>query len=389
MESVVSTQGERGRPARIGRPTQRPGRPRSLQTSPGRTRLVALDHEPGTEVKPGLLHSRSTSVFPLAPPDALTHNAGDSSRFPMQPTLLVLAAGMGSRYGGLKQLDPMGPAGETVLDYSVFDAIRAGFGRVVFVIREDFAEAFRHGIGGRFADRIPVDYAFQRLDDVPTGFRVPDDRQKPWGTAHAVRAARHLVAEPFAVINADDFYGRDAYQVIADYFRSNPPATNHKNHYAMVGYALDRTLSDHGDVNRGICRTDAAGLLTGVAEHFKIQQDPDGTVRGNRLDGTRIALPGSSIASMNFWGFTPAFFPQLEAEFTRFLTEHGHEPKAECYIPTVVDALIEQGTADCRVLETTANWFGVTYPDDKPHVVASIRALIGAGAYPTSLRGRQ
>ena len=302
-----------------------------------------------------------------------------------QPTLLVLAAGMGSRYGGLKQVDPMGPHGETVLDYSVFDAIRAGFGRVVFIIREDFAAAFQTGIGARFADRIAVDYAFQRLDDLPPGFRVPAERQKPWGTAHAVRAARHLVEGPFAVVNADDFYGRDAYQVIADYFRTNPRATNAKNHYAMVGYSLGRTLSDHGEVNRGICTTDANGLLTGVAEVLKIKQEADGTVRGTAIDGNRLTLTNQTIVSMNFWGFGPAFFGQLETEFARFLEKSGNEPKSECYIPTIIDSLIAQDTADCRVLETTANWFGVTYPDDKPHVVASIRGLIEAGEYPSPL----
>jgi hypothetical protein len=304
----------------------------------------------------------------------------------MQPTLLVLAAGMGSRYGGLKQIDPIGPNGETVLDYSVFDAIRAGFGRVVFIIREDFAEAFRSGIGARFADRIRVDYAYQRLDDLPAGFSVPADRQKPWGTAHAVRAARHLVQEPFAVINADDFYGHDAYRVIADYFRSHPAASNGRNHYAMVGYSLGRTLSDHGDVNRGICQTDADGLLTGVVEYLRIQQEPDGAVRGtSAIDGRRTPLGREAIASMNFWGFTPAFFGQLETEFASFLARHGDQPKAECYIPTVVDSLIAQGSADCRVLETSAHWFGVTYPEDKPYVVASIRALLQAGHYPSPL----
>lgn len=304
----------------------------------------------------------------------------------MQPTLLVLAAGMGSRYGGLKQIDPMGPNGETVLDYSVFDAIRAGFGRVVFIIREDFADAFRTGIGTRFADRIQVDYAFQRLDDLPAGFRVPADRQKPWGTAHAVRAAREIVQEPFAVINADDFYGRDAYRVIADYFQNHPRATNGKNHYAMVGYALGHTLSDHGEVNRGICRTDPDGLLTGVVEYLRIQQEPDGIVRGtSAIDGNRSRLSPEAVASMNFWGFTPAYFAQLESEFTAFLERSGDQAKAECYIPTVIDSLIDQGTADCRVLETSANWFGVTYPQDKPFVVASIRAMIEAGEYPSPL----
>ncbi len=301
-----------------------------------------------------------------------------------KPTLLVLAAGMGSRYGGLKQMDPMGPNGETVLDYSVFDAIRAGFGRVVFIIREDFAEAFKQGVGSRFADRIQVDYAFQRLDDLPEGFTVPEGRAKPWGTAHAVRAARSIVNEPFAVINADDFYGRDAYEVAAR-FLTTPPAADGKAHYAMVGYPLINTLSDHGDVNRGICATDASGLLTAVEEYVKIEREADGVVRGNALDGTRNPVAEDGPVSMNFWAFSADFMTQLETEFTAFLANFGRVEKSECYIPTVVDALIRANTADCRVLETSSLWFGVTYPEDKPHVVASIRQLISAGEYPEKL----
>lgn len=302
----------------------------------------------------------------------------------MQPTLLVLAAGMGSRYGGLKQMDPMGPNGETVLDYSVFDAIRAGFGRVVFIIREDFADAFKQGVGSRFAGRIQVDYAFQRLDDIPEGFAIPEGRSKPWGTAHAVRAARQRVNEPFAVINADDFYGRDAYARAAEFLRTSHPA-NGKAHYAMVGYPLVNTLSDHGDVNRGICATDSGHLLTAVEEYVKIEREADGVVRGNALDGTRREIPEGEPVSMNFWVFNPCFFGHLEAEFHRFLTDFGTQEKSECYIPTVVDALIQSGKADCTVLETSSHWFGVTYPDDKPHVVASIRRLIDAGEYPEKL----
>jgi len=299
----------------------------------------------------------------------------------MQPTLLVLAAGMGSRYGGLKQIDPMGPNGETVLDYSVFDAIRAGFGRVVFIIREDFADAFRQGIGARFADRIQVDYAFQKLDDLPEGFSVPEGRTKPWGTAHAVRAARDLVKEPFAVINADDFYGRDSYRSAAEFLTSGGP----ESHHAMVGYPLENTLSDHGDVNRGICSRDVSSLLTNVEEYVGITRESDGIVRGNALDGTRKPIADGTPVSMNFWAFTADFFGHLENEFTAFLASQGEGAKTECYIPTVVDNLIRSGKADCRVLETTSLWFGVTYPDDKPHVVASIKKLIDAGEYPSPL----
>ncbi|RPJ34742.1 MAG: nucleotidyltransferase [Verrucomicrobiaceae bacterium] len=301
----------------------------------------------------------------------------------MKPTLLVLAAGMGSRYGGLKQIDPMGPHGETVLDYSVFDALRAGFGKVVFIIREEFAQAFREGIGARFADRIEVDYAFQRLDDLPAGFSVPDGREKPWGTAHAVRAARHAVKGHFAVINADDFYGRDAYQRAAAFFDSLPPDAS--SAMAMVGYPLENTLSDHGHVNRGICKINEAGFLTNVEEYLDIEREGDGHVRGNALDAKRHIIPAGSLVSMNFWAFSPEFFTQLEEGFSRFMAESGDQMKSECYIPTVVDHLIHSGHAQCLVLKTNSSWFGVTYPADKPYVVESIRKLIATGEYPEKL----
>jgi dTDP-glucose pyrophosphorylase len=302
----------------------------------------------------------------------------------MKPTLLVLAAGMGSRYGGLKQMDPMGPNGETVLDYSVYDAIRAGFGRVVFIIREDFAEAFRQGVGARFADRIQVDYAFQELADLPAGFSVPAGRVKPWGTAHAVLAARHLVNKPFAVINADDFYGFDAYVRAAEFLKSPRPETD-KAHYAMVGYPLANTLSDHGDVNRGICTRDENGFLTSVEEYVKIEREADGVVRGTALDGSRREISENSPVSMNFWAFTAKFYQDLEADFVEFLKNFGTAEKSEYYIPTAVDAMIRAGRADCAVLDTSSHWFGVTYPADKQHVVASIEKLIANGEYPASL----
>ena len=290
---------------------------------------------------------------------------------------------MGSRYGGLKQMDPMGPNGETVLDYSVYDAIRAGFGRVVFIIREDFAEAFKQGVGSRFADRIQVDYVFQKLDDLPDGYSVPEGRVKPWGTSHAVRAARHAVKEHFAVINADDFYGRDAYARAAAFFDSLPEGTT--NEIGMVGYPLENTLSDHGHVNRGICKIDEKGFLTNVEEYLDIEREDDGFVRGNALDGKRRVVPAGSLVSMNFWAFGPAFFEQLEEAFIRFLHESGDQLKSECYIPTVVDHLIHGGHAQCPVLRTTSQWFGVTYPADKPFVVESIAKLISDGDYPPNL----
>jgi hypothetical protein len=277
----------------------------------------------------------------------------------------------------------MGPNGETVLDFSVYDAIRAGFGRVVFVIREDFAAAFQQGVGSRFADRIQVAYVFQKLDDLPVGFSVPDGRSKPWGTAHAVRAARHEVTAHFAVINADDFYGRDAYFRAVTFFSSLP--ANATNEIAMVGYPLENTLSDHGQVNRGICQTDEKGFLTNVEEYLHIERESDGYVHGNALDGKRHVIPAGSLVSMNFWAFGPDFFVQLEEAFTRFLDESGNQMKSECYIPTVVDHLIHGGHVQCPVLQTTSPWFGVTYPDDKPYVVESIRKLIALGVYPGKL----
>jgi len=301
----------------------------------------------------------------------------------MKPTLVVLAAGMGSRYGGLKQMDPMGPNGETVLDYSVFDAIRAGFGKVVFVIREDFAEAFKKGVGARFANKIEVDYVFQKLDDLPEGFNVPDGREKPWGTSHAVRAARHAVKEHFAVINADDFYGRDAYARAAGFFNSLPADTT--DEMAMIGYPLENTLSDHGNVNRGICQIDENGSLTSVEEYLNIGREDHGEVRGEDLKSNRKPIPNDSLVSMNFWAFGPKFFDKLEDAFISFLKESGDELKSECYIPTVVDDLIKQQGAECPVLQTSSQWFGVTYPDDKPYVVESIAKLIQSGDYPEQL----
>lgn len=301
----------------------------------------------------------------------------------MKPTLLVLAAGMGSRYGGLKQLDPMGPNGEVVLDYSVYDAIRAGFGKVVFIIRKDFEQVFREQVGSRFEGKIEIDYAFQALDDLPEGYAVPEGRTKPWGTAHALRAARAIVSEPFGVVNADDFYGADAFMKAAQFLTTakDDPAVAH---YAMIGYPLQNTLSDYGDVNRGICSI-TEGKLTGVEEFIKIQKDADGIVRGDNLAGERLPVNPAELVSMNFWVFAPSFIELTESHFTDFLAQHGTEQKSECFIPTVVDALIEAGRADCTVIPTTSAWFGVTYPADKPMVVAGITKLVAEGVYPAKL----
>lgn len=300
----------------------------------------------------------------------------------MKPTLLILAAGMGSRYGGLKQLDAMGPSGEVVLDYSVFDAIRSGFGKVVFVIRRDFEEQFRTQIGARFKDLIRVEYAFQELSDLPEGFTVPEGRTKPWGTAHAVLAAEHVVHEPFLMINADDFYGRDAFAKIAAALQ-NPHVNEGKSHYCMVGFYLKNTLSEHGSVARGVCTRDANGFLTSVTEMTKIFKTANGAE--NRESDPPQQLSGDEVVSMNFFGFTPDIFGHLRTAFTQFLKDQVNDMKAECFVPKEVDALIKTGKADVRVLESTGHWFGVTYPEDKAEVVASIRDLVTAGEYPESL----
>ncbi|MGC6456011.1 MAG: nucleotidyltransferase family protein [Coraliomargaritaceae bacterium] len=300
----------------------------------------------------------------------------------MQPTLLILAAGMGSRYGGLKQLDPMGPNGETVLDYSVFDAIRAGFGKVVFVIRRDFEAQFKSMVGERFEERILVEYAYQTLDDLPDGFSVPAGREKPWGTTHAVRAARKQIDTPFAVINADDFYGRDAFARLARHFQDKDDEPELRT--CMVGYHLNNTLSAHGTVNRGLCQVEN-GLLRSVEEHTEIAATPEGIVRGTNLEGQLVDLSANAIVSMNFWGFTPTIFASIEDYFTEFLKEQIERPQSECYIPSLVDYLIRTGQTECAVLETNGNWFGVTYPEDKPRVQAGLRKLQENGDYPTSI----
>jgi NDP-sugar pyrophosphorylase family protein len=301
----------------------------------------------------------------------------------MQPTLLILAAGMGSRYGGLKQLDAMGPSGEVILDYSVFDAIRAGFQKVVFVIRRDFEALFHSQIGSHYEGRIQVEYAYQELHDLPPGFSVPEGRTKPWGTAHAVLAAEKKVREPFLMINADDFYGRDAFTKMAADLISPRPRDG-RSHYSMVGFYLRNTLSKHGSVARGICTVGSDGLLSSVTELTKISRR--GTGAENR-EGDRepIVLTGDELVSMNFFGFTPEIFDQLRSGLVRFLSDHGHELNSECYVPRELDRLIHDGIADVRVLESSAKWFGVTYPEDKAEVVENIRALVAAGEYPESL----
>ncbi len=294
-----------------------------------------------------------------------------------------MAAGMGSRYGGLKQIDAMGPSGETILDYSVFDAIRAGFGKVVFIIRPDFAADFRERIGNKFAGKIEVAYAFQTLDKLPAGFTVPAGREKPWGTTHAILCARECIDTPFAVINADDFYGQDSYAVLSKKLQAS---ANNEHHYCMVGFTLKNTLSDHGTVARGVCRTNAQGFLTDIQELLKIAKTANGG-ENKAEDGTVTKLTGDEPVSMNMWGFTPSIFPQLEKLFKEFLTTKGQEMKSECYIPLSLGEIVKAGNADCAVLRTHSTWFGVTYREDKPIVQASINQLVQQGAYPANLWG--
>ena len=295
-----------------------------------------------------------------------------------KPTLLILAAGMGSRYGGLKQIDPVGPAGETIIDYSIYDALRAGFGKLVFVIRKDIEQQFKEIIGARFEKRVAVEYVFQELDKLPPGFSLPAGRTKPWGTTHAILMAEQAIKEPFAAINADDFYGQQAYKLLANYLTSG------SSDYAMVGFILKNTLSDFGSVARGVSRTDAADYLTSVVEMMKIERD-GAAAKNTNAEGNITRLTGDEAVSMNFWGFTPAVFPQLKTKFTEFLKKSGGELKSECYIPSTVNDLVVAGQAKVKVLRTNDSWFGVTYREDRPHVIDSIQRLIVRGDYPERL----
>ena len=303
----------------------------------------------------------------------------------MKPTLVVLAAGMGSRYGGLKQVDPVGPSGEAILDYSVFDAVRAGFGKVVFIIRHDFEAEFKEKVGKKYEGLIPVDYCYQDINDLPAPYKVPEGRTKPWGTGHATRAARSVVKEPFAVINADDFYGRDAFEQLAR-FLSNA-ADGAVLGFAMVGYKLELTLSENGSVARGICDVAADGTLKGVTEMTKLVKAGDVAENRENPDAP-VKVPLDARVSMNLWGFMPGLFTELEARFPQWLAENGAKEKSEWYIPFVVDELIKEGKATCKVLPTESSWFGVTYREDKPFVMAEIKKLVDAGEYPANLLGK-
>jgi hypothetical protein len=295
-----------------------------------------------------------------------------------KPTLLVMAAGMGSRYGGLKQIDPVGPSGETLMDYSIFDAIRAGFGKVVFVIRKDIEAPFKETIGAKFEKRIPVEYVFQELDKIPGEFKVPEGRTKPWGTTQAVLMAEDAIKEPFAVINADDFYGAEGYQVLAGHLNSGSPD------YAMVGFVLRNTLSEFGSVARGVSQADNDGYLKSVVELTKVERDGNGA-KDTDPSGKVTQMTGGELVSLNMWGFTPAVFPQLRQHFRAFLERSGNDLKSENYVPSTVNELVSSGEARVKVLRTNDAWFGVTYREDRPRVVDSIAALVKKGKYPEKL----
>ncbi len=300
----------------------------------------------------------------------------------MKPTLFVLAAGMGSRYGGLKQLDGLGPNGETIMDYSIFDAIRGGFGKIVFVIRKDFEEDFRKKIISKYENHIPVEVVFQSIDKLPEGFTCPAERVKPWGTNHAVLMGKEVIREPFAVINADDFYGRDSFAVIGKFLSELPEGA--KNTYCMVGFRVGNTLSESGTVARGICSTDENRHLTTVVERTEIMRI-NGVVSYKDENGEWVGIEDNTPVSMNMWGFTPDYFNYSEEYFIDFLKENIDKPKAEYYIPLMVNKLINDGTATVEVLDTTSRWFGVTYAADRQGVVDKLKALADSGEYPSKL----
>ena len=300
----------------------------------------------------------------------------------VKPALLVLAAGMGSRYGGLKQIDPVGPSGEIILDYSIYDALQCGFEKVVFVIRHDIEDVFRETVGAKWERKVQVEYVFQDLNDLPAPYRVPAGRTKPWGTGHAILSAASKIKEPFAAINADDFYGRSGYALLAKAFADDPDPV--KRHF-MVGFTLRNTLSENGTVSRGICVKNADGLLTEVTERTDILPAAGGKAQFKDTDGSIHPLTGDETASMNFWGFMPSIFDHLGGLFEEFLSKRGTEMKSEFYIPFAVSELIGKGMISVQVMNSTDSWFGVTYREDKPVVQQSIRKLVDSGIYPTPL----
>ena len=300
----------------------------------------------------------------------------------MKATLLVLAAGMGSRYGGLKQMDAFGPNGETIIDYSIYDAINAGFTKVVFVIRESFKEAFKEAFTTKFRDKIEVAFVCQELDRLPAGISCPVDRQKPWGTGHAVYVAKDHIDGPFAVINADDYYGQNAYKVLIDFFKANEGSNN--TDYAVVAYYLSNTLSEHGTVNRGVCYSDGNGNLDKVVEREKIQRGTEGIIIFQHDDHS-YELAEDTLVSMNMWAFYPSYFEYCEDALYKFIKARGEEEKSEFYIPALIDELIQNKVLNVNILDTTSKWFGVTYQEDRPIVIDKLNKLIKEGIYPIDL----
>lgn len=302
----------------------------------------------------------------------------------MKPSLIILAAGMGSRYGGLKQIDSFGPNGESIIDYSIYDAIRAGFGKVVFIIRESFKADFMKFYSGKFEDQIDVEFVTQEISKVPEGSNYTPDREKPWGTAHAVLMAKEVINEPFAVINADDFYGEKSFKIMADYLKEINPED--KRSYCTVAYYLKNTLSDHGTVNRGVCFANENDQLESVQECIKIEKKEDGTFTYDQEGRTdNFELSDDTLVSMNFWGFVPDYFPQTEKDFVNFLAERGQELKSEYYIPTIIQKIIDEKIGEVKVIPSAESWFGVTYKEDKPIVIEKINKLIADGIYPSNL----
>ena len=308
----------------------------------------------------------------------------------MKPTLLVLAAGMGSRYGGLKQMDGLGPNGETIIDYSIYDAVQAGFGKVVYIVREYFLEQFKKTVSEKYGnvkcpdgEALRFEFVTQELDKIPDGYPVDPAREKPWGTAHAVLMAAKTIHEPFAVINGDDFYGRESFSILAKWLKEHDKS---EGVYCIVGFELDHTLSESGGVSRGICHYDSDRQLTGIVEHLDIRKGEDGVVSGeDSSNGDHVILDGKALCSMNMWGFTPDYFVKSGAIFEDFLAQNSRELKKEYYIPFAVDCMIKSGEAGCDVLSTPSRWFGVTYKEDRPAVVAKFASLVEEGIYPSPL----
>jgi len=297
-----------------------------------------------------------------------------------KPTLLILAAGLGSRYGGVKQMDKIGPSGESIIDYSIYDAVKAGFGKVVFVLNPKIEKDFREIYEPRLKGKIETEFVLQEITNIPEGVEFNPDRVKPWGTGHAVLMAKEVINEPFAVINADDFYGRDAYKVLADFLTT---LSNSQTDYAMVGYLLKNTLSDFGSVSRGVCSSDEQGFLTDVVERTSIVKKNNKVFYTDNNKETEI--DEDSIVSMNFWGFTPRFFEQLDRDFRKFIVENANQLKAEFFIPLVVNNLIKSKEATIKVLKSTAQWFGITYQEDKPVTIQKVKQLVEQGVYPENL----